>query len=102
MVKSNNAPVTPLPFDPTTLFAAFLRKAPLPPGPPDTPEQIVLLKKKGVEIGNQLTALEPLRDTQAWTMDTVAKYYFLDFQKKWIFCRILQINRFVSTSMTIV
>ena len=83
------------PFDPIAIFTAFLNKVPPPPGRPDTPETIVSLKIKGIELRNRLAALEPLKGTAAWTTDQEAKYYFMDFQRKWIFCRVLRINQLV-------
>lgn len=98
MVKSNATPTTRIPFDPTAIFTAFLDKVPSPPGRPDTPETIISLKKKGIELRNRIAALELLKGTPAWTKDQEAKYYFMDFQRKWIFCRVLRINQLVSVT----
>lgn len=94
-----DAPQKPrMPFDPKAIFHAFLEKVPPPPGLPDTPEAVETLKKKGIELRNRLAALEPLKGTQAWTTDQEAKYYFMDFQRKWIFCRCLRFNQLVSVT----
>lgn len=87
-----------VPFDPRAIFRAFLEKVPQPPGRPDTPEAIETLKKKGIDLRNRLAALEPLKGTRAWTTDQEAKYYFMDFQRKWILCRCLRINQLVSAA----
>ena len=72
-------PTTQVPFDPKAIIAAFLERVPQPPGHPNTPETVNALKKKGVELQNQLTALKPLKGILAWTTDQEAKYYFMDF-----------------------
>lgn len=87
-----------MPYNSTAIFHAFLEKVPLPPGRPDTPETIENLKKKGIELRNRLAALEPLKGTPAWTADQEAKYHFMHFQRKWIFCRCLRINQLVSAT----
>jgi len=102
MVKSNATTAVRVPFDPTAIFTAFLSKVPPPPGRPDTPETIVSLKIKGIELRTRLAALEPLKGTAAWTTDQEAKYYFLDFQRKWIFCRVLRINQLVGAPSILV
>ena len=97
-IKPDAPQNTRMPFDPRAIFHAFLEKVPPPPGRADTPEIIESLKKKGVELRNRLSALEPLKGTRAWTADQEAKYYFMDFQRKWIFCRCLRINQLVSVA----
>ena len=99
LTAKSDAPSSPrMPFDPRAIFHAFLEKVPPPPGRPDTPETVANLKIKGVELKDSLAALEPLKGTGAWTKDQEAKYYFMDFQRKWIFCRCLRINQLVSAT----
>lgn len=98
MVQSSAPQQARVPFDPKAIFHAFLEKVPAPPGRPDTPEAIATLKTKGVELRNRLAAMESLKGTRAWTTDQEAKYYFMDFQRKWIFCRCLRINQLVSAT----
>jgi len=81
-------------------FAAFIERIPPPSGLPVTPETIILLKKKGVELRDQLAALEPLKGT--WTRDQSSGYYIADFQRKLIFCRLLRVNQLVSAPMIVV
>jgi hypothetical protein len=95
--KSVAPPPIRIPFDPKAIFAAFLERVPAPPSRLDTPESISSLKLKGMELRTRLAALETLKGTPAWTPDQEAKYYFMDFQRKWIFCRCLRINQLVST-----
>ena len=94
MVESKN-PVQPS-FE--ALFSIFLSQ--LPPPPPDlrdTPETIVSLKNKSVELRDRLIALEPLKGTPAW--DTVKiEYSFMHCQRQWIFCRVLRINQLVGAA----
>ena len=98
MVQSTAPIAIRIPFDPKAIFTAFLDKVPPPPGRPDTPETIASLKMKGIELRNRLAALELLKGTPAWTTDQEARYYFMDFQRKWIFCRVLRINQLVSAT----
>jgi hypothetical protein len=94
-----DAPQNPrVPFDPKAIFHAFLEKVPQPPGRPDSAETIENLKKKSLELKDRLAALEPLRGTGAWSADQEARYYFMDFQRKWIFCRCLRLNQLVSAA----
>jgi len=96
MVKANASHAKRVPYDLKAIFSAFLEKVPRPPGRPDTAETIVTLKKKGRELRDRLAALDPHRNTPGWTKDQEAQYYFMDFQRKWIFCRCLRINQLVS------
>lgn len=95
MVLSNDSPVARVSFDPQAAFTAFIDRIPTPSGSPLTPETVVWLKEKGAELRDKLTALGRLKGT--WTKDQLTGYYLADFQRKLVFCRVLRVNRLVST-----
>ena len=102
MLESNNTSAPPPQFNPKAVFITFLhpKVAPLLRFL-KTPEDLILLRKRGEELRNRPTALVSLNNPLAWTLDMVARYS-VDFQRKWIFRRVLRINQLVGASTVVV